>query len=158
MLPIRTILVPTDFSEPSKYAFRLACGLARDYKARVVLLHVIPPVLTPYGGGLVPPADDFLASERRMDLEALAADHPDLTIIPRVEIGAPAEEILRVANEIKCELILMGTHGRTGFSRMLMGSVAEEVVRKAPCLVLTMKKPFNEVPAPPMASRETVKV
>jgi nucleotide-binding universal stress UspA family protein len=63
----------------------------------------------------------------------------------RLEEGDPATEICRVANEAGCELIAIGTHGRTGLGRLLMGSVAEQVVRRAPCPVLTVKAPFAEL-------------
>ena len=76
----------------------------------------------------------------------------------RVHEGDPATQIVRVAQETRCDLIVLGTHGRTGLGRLLMGSVAEQVLRKAPCPVLTVKTPFPETSsAPGVPAREPVK-
>jgi nucleotide-binding universal stress UspA family protein len=89
----------------------------------------------------------------KKQLMQLALACPGVPIEHRVEEGDAARTILRIAGEINADLIVMGTHGRTGLSRLLMGSVAEQVVRKAPCAVLTVKSPFpaeqhsNEPPA-----------
>jgi nucleotide-binding universal stress UspA family protein len=148
MLPIRKILHPTDFSEYSEAAFRLACALARDYGAPLVVLHVSSPLVVAYGEGVfalppplpVPDLDDYLVRLRPAS--------EGVTIDPRFVEGDPAAEIVRFAAEELCDLIVLGTHGRTGLRRLLMGSVAEHVVRKAPCPVLTVK-------APAVAGKET---
>jgi nucleotide-binding universal stress UspA family protein len=140
MLPLATILHPTDFSEHSELAFWLACALARDYKARLVLLHVLPPPMVIYGGGLAAPADmwhdidEAKARLRRMEEEAHR-----VRVESTVMEGEPVDMILRAATETNSDVIVMGTHGRTALSRLLMGSVAEQVLRKAPCPVLTAK-------------------
>jgi nucleotide-binding universal stress UspA family protein len=151
MGPIRTILHPTDFSERSGYAFQLACALARDYGARLIVLHVAEPPVIPYGGVMTPPPpprDSWRALEEQ--LHRIQAPEPTVHVEHRLEEGGPVAEILRVARETTADLIVMGTHGRTGLGRLLMGSVAEQVVRKAPCPVLTVKTPFPEA-APPSA-------
>jgi len=141
MLSIHTILHPTDFSEQSQFAFRLACALARDYGARLVVLHVVPiPLPLYYGEGMVLPDPDELVAAAREELQRL--DVPGECV--RLERGAAAAEILRVGQEIHTDLIVMGTHGRSGLGRLLMGSVAEQVVRRAPCPVLTVKTPFPQ--------------
>ena len=142
MLPLHTILHPTDFSERSEYAFRLACSLARDYGARLVALHVVTPPVVIYGDGIVPldPGPERAAAKER--LERLEAPRTGTRLEHRLAEGDPAEEILRVAREIAADLIVMGTHGRTGLRRLLMGSVAERVVRGAACPVLTVRTPF----------------
>jgi nucleotide-binding universal stress UspA family protein len=145
MLPIRTILHPTDFSERSLHAFRLACALARDYQARLVVVHVGSPPVIVYGGGVVPPEPQRYEEELREKLHQLQADDPKVRVEHRLTIGGdPSAEILRVAQEVQSDVIIMGTHGWTGLGRLLMGSVAEQVVRKAPCPVLTLRLPFPQ--------------
>jgi nucleotide-binding universal stress UspA family protein len=144
MLPIRAILHPTDFSDRSKFAFGLACSLARDYGARLVVLHVAEPPMAVAGEGvlMLPPAFDL--EPLREQLQQLRPEDPKLPAEHRLVQGDAATEILRVAEEAKCDLIVMGTHGRTGLGRLLMGSVAEQVVRKASCPVLTVKTPQRQ--------------
>jgi nucleotide-binding universal stress UspA family protein len=145
MLPVRTVLHPTDFSERSDHAFRLACALARDCGARLFVLHVLRSPLVLYGGGAPPPGAGQ-AEEEWNKLRQLQPRATGVQVVPCLAEGDPAEAILRAARETRCDLILMGTHGRTGLGRLLMGSVAEQVVRKAPCAVLMVKAPL---PAPP---------
>jgi nucleotide-binding universal stress UspA family protein len=143
MLSLRTILHPTDFSKPSDYAFRLACSLARDHGAGLTLLHVMRPPRV-YGGemgALILPEDH--PDSLRDSLEQLRPTDPLLRVDHRLEEGDPAGLIVAVAEEIGCDLIVMGTHGRNGLGRILMGSVAEQVMRKAPCPVLTVKAPMH---------------
>lgn len=152
MLPIRMILHPTDFSQHSQNAFRLACALARDYGAELCLVYVLPPPIVVYGNGIVPPLPDDRdqQEERLRELRQQAAElHVHITMAE----GDPVTEILRVARETQSNLVVMGTHGWTGLSRLLMGSVAEGVVRKAPCPVLTVKTPFPDA-IPEQTSRE----
>jgi nucleotide-binding universal stress UspA family protein len=144
MLAIHTILHPTDFSGRSEFAFRLGCALARDYGARLVLLHVVPlPMVIPGEGFVLPPPEDYRDSLEE-ELHRLQAPDPGVRIEYRLKEGDPVTEILAVAAEINADLIVMGTHGRTGLSRLLMGSVAEQVVRSASCPVLTVRTPFHE--------------
>jgi nucleotide-binding universal stress UspA family protein len=152
MLPLHTILHPSDFSERSEHAFRLACALARDYRAKLVVLHVkILPVAAYTEGGMLPPSpgtdEDLLAQ-----LEQVRTEAPNLNLETRLEEGAPGPTILQVAQEIRADLIVLGTHGRTGLGRLLMGSVAEQVVRKATCPVVTVRMPV------PTAEAEAVQV
>jgi len=149
MLPIHVILHPTDFSEQSHHAFRLACALARDHGSRLVLLHVVPPPVAMAGEGLVLPAPDP-ADEGVWHLLHQLDVPTGILALRQVEQGDAAGEILRVAEEVNADLIVMGTHGRTGLPRLLMGSVAEKVLRRALCPVLVVKAPFpvtESVPA-----------
>jgi nucleotide-binding universal stress UspA family protein len=144
MFPIRKILHPTDLSDRSKAAFEVACALARDYGAQLVALHVSPPapVFAPDGIAIpTPPEDPF---EVRARLARLRPTDPRVKVEYRVLDGNAAEQILKLANSETADLIVMGTHGATGLLRLLMGSVAESVLRKAQCPVLTVKEP----PAP----------
>jgi nucleotide-binding universal stress UspA family protein len=147
MLPIHTILHPTDFSTRSKSAFDLACAVARDYDARLVVLHVKPPELM--GGEvhalITTPAE--VDRELRAELDKLQPHEPSTKIERVLKQGDAPTEILRLAKEISSDIIVMGSHGRTGLSRLLMGSVAEAVSRKAYCPVLTVKHPFAEASA-----------
>lgn len=144
MLPIRTILHPTDFSSYSDYAFRMACSLARDYGARVIVTHVAETPMPVFGDGVVLPPPQVSREPLLAKLNECQAPDGSVPVEPWLVEGDPATEILRVAEEGKCDLIVMGTHGRTGFGRLLMGSVAEQVVRKAPCPVLTIRTPTAE--------------
>ena len=139
MLPVATILHPTDFSECSELAFRLACALARDYKARLVLLHVLPPPIIIYGGGAVPPDPWPTIEEAKARLRELEGHAHHMRVESQVMEGDPVDMILRAAEEMHSDVIIMGTHGRTALTRLLLGSVAESVIRKAPCPVLTAK-------------------
>jgi nucleotide-binding universal stress UspA family protein len=144
---ITHILVATDFSPASEAALAWARDLAQQYAARLSLLHV---VTDPRATGVltsevyVPPdpeARERLVREARERLErALPADERNrfgVTIEPRV--GDVAETILETAREQKVDLIVMGTHGRHGLAHLLLGSVAERVLRDAPCPVLTAR-------------------
>lgn len=140
MLNIQTILHPTDYSERSDIAFRIACSLARDYQAKLVLLHVALRSVTIEGEAAIAPRSEEYFQAERKKLEGMSVP-AEIRVGRQVAEGAPAEEILRTAQAVKADLIVMGTHGRTGLARMLAGSVAEQVMRRAPCPVLTVRPP-----------------
>ena len=145
MLAIRTILHPTDFSERSQYAFGVACALARDYGARLIVLHVAEvPTVASAEGVVLPPNPEELRRAAQEQLDRLPVPHANVRAERRLEQGDAVTEILRVAQEVHADLIVLGTHGRTGLGRLLMGSVAEQVVRQAACPVLTVKTPFPQ--------------
>jgi nucleotide-binding universal stress UspA family protein len=144
MLPVRTILHPTDFSEQSRYALRTTCALARDSGARVVILHVAQPPTFAYAEGVIPPEPEEHLEEARAQLLQFDVPDPRVRAERRLEEGDPVTAILRVAREVGADLIVMGTHGRRGLGRLLLGSVAELVVRRAACPVLTVKTPVPE--------------
>ena len=145
MLPIHTILHPTDFSASSKCALQLAGSLARDYGAHLIVLHVapLPAALYGFGEGVIPPDMDW-DQEARDELEQIQVADPKVHLSHRLEEGDPVTEILRVAEETNADIIVLGTHGRRGMQRLLMGSVAELVVRRAKCPVLTVRTPLTE--------------
>jgi nucleotide-binding universal stress UspA family protein len=142
MWPIRTILHPTDFSACSRHAFQLAYSLAHDHGGHIIVLHVTTIPDLPYKGyggpGLPLMAEEYL-QDVRQELEKVQSPNPEVAIERRLAEGDPASEIIRIAAETATDLIVMGTHGRTGLPHVLMGRVAEEVVRKAPCAVLVLK-------------------
>lgn len=156
MLPIRTILHPTDFSPQSGYALQVACALARDYVARLIVLHVKPPDII-YGDGYVlPPDPEVVRKGLQEQLERLQPPEAGIQVERLLREGDPVREILRAARETKPDLLVLGTHGRTGVGRLLMGSVAEAVLRKAPCPVLTVKAPLPEATAAADPLTETI--
>jgi nucleotide-binding universal stress UspA family protein len=133
---IQTILHPTDFSPQSRHAFDLACSLARDHGARLIVMHVVDQPGVVYGGMIIPPPPANKVAEDQV--RQLCATVPNVPTETRVMDGDPATWILQIAKECNCDLIALGTQGRTGLSRLLMGSVAEKVMRGAPCPVLTV--------------------
>jgi len=138
MLPIRTILLPTDFSDGSAAAFRIACSLARDYGATVIVLHVAPPAIV-YTGIVPGPTKEMYQGQLKSWLDGQTMPDLRVHLESRMREGDARDEILAAAEEESCDLIVMGSHGRTGLERVLLGSVAEEVLRRASCPVLTVK-------------------
>lgn len=143
-IQIRRILVPTDFSAPSKQAIAYAFELAQTLGAALVLLHVIEEL--PSYVGFLPPEETIkameeLAGRARLDLAQMAAQAQDgkVEVTCQAVVGVPAPKIIEVAQEMKANMIVIATHGRTGFRHFVMGSVAEHVVRTAPCPVLTIR-------------------
>lgn len=141
----RRILVPTDFSKHSDVALRTATDLSRRYEGEITLVYVFEPVnyALPEGHVLhTPPQIHELQNifeqrlaQAREDAKAAGAPSVDAKVLT----GPPAGEIVDLAARGKYDLIVMGTHGRTGMRRFLLGSVAEKVVRSAPCAVLTVR-------------------
>jgi nucleotide-binding universal stress UspA family protein len=147
----RKILFPTDFSTLAETALATATSLARDRKAKLLIVHVEEPPVA-YGGGelyygLEMPDREEL---KKMLAKVLPTD-PGVGYEHRLVIGSPAGGILEMAEREGVEMIVMATHGRTGLTRMLMGSVAEEVVRKARCPVLTVKAAVRAAARQPAA-------
>jgi nucleotide-binding universal stress UspA family protein len=133
------ILVPTDFSTASDAALPQAEALAKQKSASLLILHVEEPPLA-YGGGELYYGLPEPNSERILKmLEDVRPADPTVAFTHRLTMGDPAGEIVRIAAEEGVEMIVLGTHGRSGMTRMLMGSVAESVVRRAPCPVLVYR-------------------
>lgn len=133
------ILFPTDFSTTGQHALEMATSLAKARGSKLVIVHVEEPPMA-YGGGelyygIEEPDREQL---KRMLAEVVPAD-PAVPYEHRLMVGSPATAVVHLAEQEGVEMIVMPTHGRTGLLRMLMGSVAEEVVRKAKCPVLTVK-------------------
>ena len=136
---IKRILFPTDFSHTGDKALAMAESLARDSGARIFIVHVEEPP-TAYGGGemyygMLEPDLDHLKGL----LTKVKPKDPAITYEQHMVTGEPADAISRFAEEHDIDMIVMGTHGRTGLLRLLMGSTAEAVVRRAKCAVLTVK-------------------
>jgi universal stress protein A len=147
VLEIRSILAPTDFSQHAEGAVRYACGLAERFGATLHLLHVLPDVIVPVGPDpalitSVPP--EYYVETQAQSREALEhVIQPDWpqppNVVHEVGWGDPVDGIVRYAAEHQVDLIVLATHGRTGLSHVLLGSVAEQIVREAPCPVLTIR-------------------
>ncbi len=157
MIELRNILLPTDFSEPSANAGKYGKALAETFHARLHVLHVIEEsaLVYPLVGyeGTFPPLPQLredVEKEVRSRLEKLltANERQALRAELSVRTGSPFVEIIRYAKDQNIDLIVMGTHGRGPIAHMLMGSVAEKVVRKAPCPVLTVRHPEHEFVLP----------
>lgn len=148
MPTIRTILHPTDFSESSRQAFETACTLAREHQATLILLHVMMPSVSPVQEESPPdPGHPEQAQGPLARFPWPMPSDPQIRIQCRLAEGDPAGEILLFAQGYHCDLIVMGSHGRTGLGRLFLGSVAEEVLREAACPVLVVKTPPSAPPA-----------
>lgn len=143
-LTISRILVPFDFSAHSQRALDYATALAARTGAALHLLNVVEPLATASAGGeiyvqLGEIMDAMVADSRRLLKDHKDGLPPGMTITTDVTVGPAATTIVQTAADRKCDLIVMGTHGRTGLAHLFMGSVAERVTRLAPCPVLTVR-------------------
>lgn len=154
-IKIGSVLCPVDFSRSSEHALRYALAFASSYGAELVLLHVveIPVPAFPAVPGVpeIPPhvtvdVEARAAKELAGLLERTQCEYANTR--SELVTGRPFLKIIDVARDVNVDLIVMGTHGRSGLAHMLIGSVAERVVRKAPCPVLTVKHPEHEFVMP----------
>lgn len=146
MSTFRRILHASDFSPASRPAFRRALDLARANRARLTLVHVYSPVIPMMGEGYAPAqvydkwfADVRADAERRLGRLVAQAKKRGVRAKGLVLEGIPHERIVRAARSTRADLIVLGTHGRTGLGRLFLGSVAARVVTLAPCPVLTVR-------------------
>jgi len=151
MIDLQRILVPTDFSKSSSNALTYAGAFAEKFGAELYLIHVVQdlslfiPEAVLVGPVPAPPAEQFLAAARTALERAIQGlSFPGVTIHSEVLEGSAFDAIIRFAREKDIDLIVMGTHGHTGLAHLLLGSVAEKVVRLAPCPVLTVRHPEHE--------------
>jgi len=142
----RRILHPSDFSAASNAAFKKAIEMAKASRAELLIVHVINPIVPVAGDGYVSPKmyEDLAASTRawaRMQLDRLLVKAKKSGVRGKGVLaeGAAHEQIARIAKTKRADLVVMGTHGRSGFAKLFLGSVAGRVVAAAPCPVLTVK-------------------
>ena len=145
----RRVLHPSDFSSASRPAFRKAIDLAKALRGDLVLVHVLPFVVVPVmmAEGYIPAAtlDELqetarAVAQRHLNRLVAQAKQAGIRVSSRLVVGDPADErIVRTAKAVHADMIVMGTHGRTGFRRFLLGSVAARVVATASCAVLTVR-------------------
>ena len=145
-MDIQKILVPFDFSEYSEKACHWAVGMAEKWRARILVLHIVPrPSYPPVLMGSHFNAVDFeegLRAEAEDRLKTFVAQTPHgrVLIDVKVMVGEPSWDICKIAEDEQCDLVIMGSHGRTGLGHVLLGSVAERVVRLSPSPVLVVGK------------------
>lgn len=151
MIKLKKILVPIDFSKFSAKALRYAEELAEKFHAEIHLLHAFETVPIMNGEGVYFPPDVAAQEEEaaRKQLDEQKVNVPDsVPVVRKLNHGHPFVEVVRYAKENEIDLIIMGTHGRGAIAHMLLGSVAEKVVRKAPCPVLTVRDEEHEFVMP----------
>lgn len=144
---IARILVPVDFSDPSLQALDYAIEFGRRFKPEFVVLHVLEPVYYPGAGDMYGPGYDMglvyqeieRATRDQLSRVAATLQKKRLAVRTLLRVGTAYHAIVETAKRLKADLIIMSTHGRTGLSHVLMGSVAERVVRSAACPVLTVR-------------------
>lgn len=145
MIQLKRILFPTDFSECSKRAQAYACALAEQFQSELHVLNVFEDaaLLLPEGGPMLSLPPYYLAEQKQAAEKALATVLPanwtsGKQIVRTTQLGNPAVEIITYAKTNAIDMIVLGTHGRSGLVHLLLGSVAEKVVRRATCPVLTV--------------------
>jgi nucleotide-binding universal stress UspA family protein len=151
MIDLKRILVPTDFSKFSQQALMYAVALAEKFGSELCLLHVVQdlavfiPDMVTTAPPIVPSLEQMTAAVQAA-FDRLVRENGLERLSFRREVcqGTPFLEIIRFAKENEVDLIVMGTHGRSGLVHVLMGSVTDKVVRKAPCPVLTVRHPEHE--------------
>jgi universal stress protein A len=146
VIEIGSILAPTDFSAHSEQAVRYACGLAERLGTELHLLHVLSEILPAGPDPLLMPVmpPEYYEENEERARETLGrllqpAWGSPRSVVTAVRWGSPVEAIVAYAVDLKVDLIVIATHGRTGLSHVLLGSVAERIVREAPCPVLTIR-------------------
>lgn len=146
---LKRVLVPVDFSDCSLKALRYAIPFARHHMAAVTLLHVVPTnyAIGEYGGIDYAALELAMKTSSEEQLSKLALEEVGRTVpcTTEVRIGSPAREIVDMAKETLADVIVIATHGRTGIQHMLLGSVVEHVVRKAPCPVFVVRENEREI-------------
>ncbi len=151
MITLKTVLVPVDFSETSDVALLYGKEMAQAFGATLHVLHVVqepysqPWAVEAYGFSLAALQEDWIKDAKaRLDQAVTADDRANLKAVTETVLGHPVTEVLRYAADQNIDLIVMGTHGRGPLGHLVMGSVAERVVRGAPCPVLTVRHPERE--------------
>jgi universal stress protein A len=149
MLPFKKILCPTDFSEASYKALGAADEIAKHFSAEILLVHVVEPLVTVPAGPTAFNVAEYqiqLVGSAKIGLEAVAKERfsKGVKVEQTVLEGGPAYQIVHLAEREQVDLIVIATHGQTGWRHLLFGSVAEKVVRLASCAVLTVQVPHEQ--------------
>jgi nucleotide-binding universal stress UspA family protein len=154
VIKLKRVLVPTDFSDSARHAFRYGLSFAKEYEAELVLLHVVENLTVGYASDLfpVPMAEVFqeISGYAKAELAKLAeeARGRGVQVSELVVQGKPSAEIIRHATENAVDMIVLGTHGKGMLDQALFGSTTERVVRRAPCPVLSVRMAGHEFVEP----------
>jgi nucleotide-binding universal stress UspA family protein len=154
VIRLKRILYPTDFSEYSQSALPYAVSFARQYAAKLYVIHVVEPMVLPADFSWTSTVDQAMDRKRedasRESLERFVRENAleDIEVEVVIRHGNAFLELVRMARDLEIDLVVMATHGRAGLAHALLGSTAEKVVRKAPCPVLTVKHPEHEFVMP----------
>lgn len=147
-LKLKRILVPIDFSDCSKKALQYALPLAKEHSAALTLLYVVPPAYGVAEYGVVDYAhlESSMIESGKAELAKLVEEivRGEVAAEALSRVGSPGLEIISAARDLPADLIIIGTHGRTGLKHVLLGSVAEQVVQRAPCPVLVVREREHE--------------
>jgi nucleotide-binding universal stress UspA family protein len=139
------LVVPTDFGEPAQAALNFAIELAKTYEAKLTLLHVYGVPTVYYPDSVAWPLEELArAAQTSLDTAVAQVRERYNNTHGHVEVGDPREAILKYAKESGADLLVIGTHGRTGLAHLVLGSVAEWLVRMAPLPVLTVSTRTNQ--------------
>jgi nucleotide-binding universal stress UspA family protein len=150
VIKLKKVLVPTDFSESARHALTYGISFAREYRAELVVLHVVENLTVGYASDLfpVPMAEVFqeISGYAKAELAKLGAvaREKKVEVVEHVVQGKPSAEIIRFAREAEVDMIVLGTHGKGMLDQALFGSTTERVVRRAPCPVLTVRLAEHE--------------
>ena len=145
---IKQIVVPIDFSDCSKKALPYALALAREHRADLTLLYVVEPAYAAgeYGGIDYAQIEAGMKEDGEKELARMAEEvQGQVNAVTQVCVGNPARAIVETARDLPADLIVIATHGRTGLKHVLLGSVAEHVVQRAPCPVLVVRETEHEI-------------
>jgi nucleotide-binding universal stress UspA family protein len=156
MIQLKKILFPTDFSDLSRHALKYALSFAKAYEAELHVMHVVDEAYQYWmamGPSSLPvgPLPDELLDLSKRELTRFVEEHlseAGVSVVSEAIVGRPFVEIISYAKDRNVDLIVLGTHGRSGLRHVLLGSVAERVVRKAPCPVLTIRHPEHDFVMP----------
>ncbi len=153
-IEIKKILCPVDFSECSERALNYVCAFAEAYDAEVRLLHVLEAAGAVFAYNELDVPEPELAQRLQAEYEERLRELTErivrkgFSVSSEMVFGKPSVEIIQQARDWQADMIVLGTHGRTGLEHVLLGSVAEKVVRKAPCPVLTVRHPEHDFVSP----------
>ena len=154
-IELKKICVPTDFSDEAHHALRYAVTFAEQFNAQVHLLHIVQDIMptVPEPGLAILPTEEIIQNLEQGATEGLRKVlggewSNKLDVVRVVRHGVPFHEICQYAKDEEVDLLVLGTHGRSGIAHFLLGSVAERVVRSSPCPVLTIRHPEHEFVVP----------
>jgi universal stress protein A len=146
-ITMKKILFPTDFSPASKVALEYAAKLAKQDKARLLIVHVAAPYAAVGTDDTLIPIGDKTAQKLEKQLRTIKPKTTGVKCEYKLAWGDPVAEISTLARKERCQAVVMSSHGRTGLARLLTGSVTEAVAHRVPCTILIVRRPLKSKPA-----------